>query len=99
LPTRFDCEKRLSNDINVKAARISNLVQQNELLNSFAGVDLSSIEIALRVGNYLMQPVKLAGVAAIVSRLAHDSAICASQCPDHIVPAVSDKQVFLILVR
>jgi len=46
------------------------LVLQHKLLNPFASVHFSGVEVALRIGNDLMHPMKLAGVAAIVSRLA-----------------------------
>src|SRR5260370_498321 len=63
---------------NVNSAQVPNLMLQNKFLNPFAGVDLPGIEIALRVGNDLVHPVKLAGVAAVVPRLAHERAIFAA---------------------
>jgi hypothetical protein len=74
-------------------------VQQNKLLNAFAGVNLPRVKVALRVGHDLMHPVKLACVAAVVSGLADNGTVIAAQCPDHIVLAISDKQIFLILVN
>jgi len=67
------------------SAAIPILVQQNKFLNPFAGVDLSCVEVALRVGDDLMYPVKLARVAPAVSHLAHDRSVVAEHRPDHIV--------------
>src|ERR1019366_2065378 len=45
-----------------------------------------------------MQPVKLAGVAAVAAEAADDLAVLALQDPHHVVDDVADDEVFLLRV-
>jgi hypothetical protein len=66
-------------------------VHEHKSLYALPSVNFSGIEIPLRVRHNLVDPVKLAGVSAIVSGLSKHRAILAAQRPDHIVLAVCDK--------
>ena len=61
---------------------------EDELLDAFAGVDFAGVEISVRIGDELVKPVELPGVAAVVAGLAEDGAVFATKGPDYVVFAV-----------
>ena len=94
--------KAFSNALRLKnlslSRRRSGWPFQDKLLYSFAGVHFAGIQIPLRIRYYLMHPMKLSCVPAVVSRLPHDAPIPPSHGPNHIVLSVSDQQKFLMFV-
>ena len=63
-------------------------VHQNEFLDPLAGVNFPGIEMPVRIRHYLMKPMKLPGIGAVVPCLAQDSAILLPESPDDVVLAV-----------
>jgi hypothetical protein len=51
---------------------------EEEFLDAFAGIDFAGVEVALTVGDELVQPVELASVAAVVPELADDGTVFAA---------------------
>src|SRR5271169_3524736 len=51
------------------------LFHPHKLLQAFAGVRLARVNIALRVGSYLVQRVELAGIASSVTDCPSDSTV------------------------
>lgn len=74
------------------------VVHQNEFLDPLARVNFPGIEIAARIRHYLMKPMKLPGIAAIVPCLAQDSTMLSLEGPDDVVLAVGYQQKLLVLV-
>jgi hypothetical protein len=74
------------------------VVHQNEFLDPLARVNFPGIEIAARIRHYLMKPMKLPGIAAIVPCLAQDNTILSPEGPDDVVLAVGYQQKLLVLV-
>ena len=74
------------------------LAQQNEFLYSFARVDLTGIEIALRVRDNLMHPVELAGISPVMSSLSNNHPIVAAHSPNNIVFAIGKQEKFLMSI-
>ena len=73
-------------------------VHQNEFLKPFASVNFPGIEIAARIRNQLVKPMKLPGIAAVVSRLALNGPVFSPNGPNDIVFTVGYQQKLLALV-
>src|SRR5580698_10393075 len=71
---------------------------QLEFLDALSGVDLAGIDVALRIDRHGVDPVKLPGVAAVMSKTADDTAVLALQHPDFIVRAVGAEQPGLLRI-
>lgn len=69
---------------------------EGKLLDTFAGVDFAGVEIALRVGDDLMDPMELAGIAAVVTGLSDDGAVFPKEGPNDIVSSVGEKKKLLV---
>jgi hypothetical protein len=74
------------------------VVHQNEFLDPLARINFPGIETTGRIRHYLMKPMKLPGIAAIVPCLAQDNAILSPEGPDDVVLAVGYQQKLLVLV-
>jgi len=73
-------------------------VHQNEFLKPFASVNFPGIEIAARIRNQLVKPMKLPGIAAVVPRLALNGPVVSPNGPNDIVFTVGYQQKLLALV-
>src|SRR3984957_5352963 len=69
-----------------------------EFLDALSGIDLGGIDVAFGIDRHRMDPVKLPGVAAVVSETADDGPILAVQDPDFIVLAIGAQQIGLFRV-
>ena len=69
---------------------------EGKLLDTFAGVDFAGVEIALGVGDDLMDPMELTGIAAVVTGLSDDGTVIAAKSPDDIVSSVGEEKKFLV---
>src|SRR5271168_1230667 len=58
---------------------------EEEFLDAFAGVYFAGVEVAMGVADKLVEPIELAGVAAVVTGLPYEQAGFAADCPDDIV--------------
>src|SRR4051794_24401588 len=70
-----------------------------ELLDALSGVDLGSIDVALRIDRHGMNPVELAGVATVMAEAADHAAVVALQHANLVVLAVGAEQVALLRIR
>src|SRR3954451_25206363 len=57
---------------------------QFEFLDALSGIDLGRIDIALRINRHGMNPVELAGVAAIMAEAAGHAAVLPLQHADFV---------------
>src|SRR4051812_24288414 len=69
-----------------------------ELLDALSGIDLGGIDIALRIDRHGVNPVELAGVAAVVAEGADHAAVVALQHANLVVLAVGAEQIALLRV-
>lgn len=69
---------------------------EGKLLDAFTGVHLTGVEITLGVGDELMDPMELAGVAAVVTGLSDDGAVLPEEGPNDIVSSVGEQKKFLV---
>src|SRR3954447_19621740 len=70
-----------------------------ELLDAFSGIDLGGVDVALRVDRHGVNPVELAGVAAVMAERSGHTAVIPFQDPDLVVLAVGAEQIALPRVR
>src|ERR1700722_2543571 len=71
---------------------------QLEFLDALSGIDLGGIDVAFGIDRHRMDPVKLPGVAAVVSETADDGPILAVQDSDFIVLAIGAQQIGLFRI-
>src|SRR4030081_2565792 len=60
---------------------------QLEFLDAFSGIDLGGVDVALLVDGHGVNPVKLAGVAAVAPKTADHAAVVPFQDADFVVLA------------
>src|SRR5215207_2070234 len=70
-----------------------------ELLGTLPRVDLSGVDVPLRIDHEVVHPVELAGVPAVPAKARKNRARVAELNPDDVVLAVGAEQVRLPLVR
>src|SRR3954470_17885055 len=69
---------------------------QPEFLDALSGIDLGGIDVALGIDRHGVNPVELAGVAAVVPEAAGHAAVLALQHADLVVLAVGAEQITLL---
>src|SRR5882757_10513413 len=72
---------------------------QLEFLDALSGIDLGGIDVALCIDRHGVNPVELAGVAAIVAEGPGHAAVVPLQDPDLVVLAVGAEQIALLRIR
>src|SRR5882757_9904536 len=72
---------------------------QLELLDALSGVDFGGIDVALRIDRHGVNPVELAGVAAVMAEGADHAAVVPLQHADFVVLAVGAEQIALLRIR
>src|SRR3981189_836817 len=72
---------------------------QFEFLDTFSGIDLGGIDVALCIDRHGVDPVELAGVAAVMAERPGHAAVFALQHPDLVVLAVGAEQIALLRIR
>src|SRR4051795_4078661 len=70
-----------------------------ELLDALSGIDLGGIDVALRIDRHGVNPVELAGVAAVMAEAADHAAVVALQHANLIVLAIGAEQIALLRIR
>src|SRR5688572_28616445 len=68
---------------------------RHKFLDALSVLDLAGINIPLRVHLDRVDPVELAGIAAVASERPERAAILPVEYPDAVVRPVGDKDVFL----
>src|ERR1700692_4164047 len=72
---------------------------QLEFLDALSGIDLGGVDVALGVDRDGVDPVKLSGVAAVMSEAADNGAVVTPENPDLVVLAVSTQEIGLFRIR
>src|SRR6516225_5597725 len=73
-------------------------VGQDELLNALAVLHFTGVDVSLGIGGDRVDPMQLAGVAAVAAERTRQGAILAVENPNHVVGAVGGQHVFLLRV-